>query len=136
MEDEEWRLKNGGSLSLKLALVSCTSLFDVWNHCSALLLSPELFLPSGCRLEGDPLLFFDPLLPVSFPFVALEALLSLEVSLSLGLFRLCDDCFRDTDRCAGGRRGCPEDDALLGCAGGVMTIVGGGSLEAICGKFG
>lgn len=104
-----------------------------------MLLSPELFLPRGCRLEGDPLLFFepllffDPLLSFSFPAVALEALLSLDVSLSLGLFRLCDECFNDTDRCAGGRRGCPEG-TLSGCSGGVITIIG--SLEAICGEVG
>lgn len=52
-------MKNGGSLSAKCAL-SRTSLFDFSNHLSALLLSPELSLANGCKLEGDPSVLFLP----------------------------------------------------------------------------
>ena len=44
VSDEELRIKNGGSLSAKEALLSRNSLLDFSNHFSALLLSPELSL--------------------------------------------------------------------------------------------
>lgn len=60
-DEDEFRIKNGGSLSANEALWSRTSLFDSSNHLSALLLSPELSLPKGCKLDGESssLLEFD-----------------------------------------------------------------------------
>jgi hypothetical protein len=47
-------MKNGGSLSTKVVLLSRTSLFVFSNQFSALLVSPELFFPkSASRLEGE-----------------------------------------------------------------------------------
>lgn len=109
-------MKNGGSLSAKE--VSRTSLLDFSNHLSALLLSPELFLPNGARLDGESLL----------PAVAREPVAgsSLEESLAsltgVGGFVL-GEWRRDTERWAGGRRGW-DDDEVCACSGGVITIIG------------
>lgn len=122
-------MKNGGSLSAKDALLSRISLLDFSNHFSALLLSPELSLPSGCKLDGESLSPFDPLV-----FRLLGTALSLEESLGSfggGDGLRCGEWRSDTDRWAGGRRGCFFDDAAPGCAGGVITIVGCGSWSAI-----
>ena len=81
-------MKKGGSLSANEAPLSRTALLDCSNHLSALLLSPELpFETSGLWLEGESVLDETP------------------GSLDEALF-FCGELWRrETDLCAGGRRG-------------------------------
>lgn len=88
-------MKNGGSLSLKPLLCSRTSLLDFSNQFSALLLSPELFLPLGLRLDGEPEL------PSALFDGTLAPLLSLEDELAPVTFRarrLRGECRSETER--------------------------------------
>lgn len=110
-------MKKGGSLSTKWVLSSRTALLDFSNHRSALLVSPELFLPpTACRLDGESV-------PVEAVLTAgrWTRSLSLDAALSLesGDFRACSN---ETERFAGGRRGCMR--VCESTCGDVLTIVG------------
>ena len=104
-------MKNGGSLSTKVVLLSRTSLFDWSNQFSALLVSPELFFPpSASRLDGESVLGGCWAFPLSLENALLELVLEPR------------ECSNDTDCSAGGLRGC-TDGSGSGC-GEVLTILG------------
>ena len=77
-----------------------TSLLDVSNQFSALLLSPELFFPFGTRLEGELELRSALLDDTLSPLLSLK-----EVGpFALRAKRLRGECRKETERLAGGRR--------------------------------
>lgn len=74
-------------MSTNDVVFSPTSLLDFSNHFSALLLSPELCLPNGCRLPGDWPAPTPPQALSSPPLSLEEALLSFAEVLVFGEWR-------------------------------------------------